>query len=102
MVTAPPEDLLDAEHPAFRVQTSEAARAFIAVKLTDLDGSAVQALTGAWFAWAARAAADGDGTRVSPVVSLRYGALIAARAYTFSGPGRALHEGEQSVWQLAL
>ncbi|MFI9275689.1 hypothetical protein ACIGXM_34030 [Kitasatospora sp. NPDC052896] len=40
-------ELLVAERPAFRVRTSEAARAFTAVKPADLDGSAVQALTGA-------------------------------------------------------
>ncbi|MGI5379934.1 SDR family NAD(P)-dependent oxidoreductase [Streptomyces sp. CA-251387] len=43
-------ELLEAGQPAFRVQTSDAARAFTAVKLTDRDGSAVQALTGAWIA----------------------------------------------------
>ena len=32
----------------FRVQTSERARGFVAMKLGDLDGSAVQALTGSW------------------------------------------------------
>jgi len=36
--------------PPFRVQTSEAARAFVAVKLADLDGAAVQALTATWVA----------------------------------------------------
>ncbi|WP_420031439.1 SDR family NAD(P)-dependent oxidoreductase [Streptomyces sp. cg28] len=41
-------DLLTCERPAFRVQTSERARAFVAVKLKDLDGSALQALTGTW------------------------------------------------------
>ncbi|MFI2371592.1 SDR family NAD(P)-dependent oxidoreductase [Streptomyces sp. NPDC018833] len=45
---APIVELLEAEQPAFRVQTSDAARAFTAVKLTDGDGSAVQALTSAW------------------------------------------------------
>ncbi|GAA2281721.1 MULTISPECIES: SDR family NAD(P)-dependent oxidoreductase [Kitasatospora] len=43
-------ELLEAQRPAFRVQTSDAARAFTAVKLNDGDGSAVQALTGAWIA----------------------------------------------------
>lgn len=42
--------LLEAERPAFRLQTSEAARAFTAVKLADGDGSAVQKLTGSWVA----------------------------------------------------
>ena len=42
--------LLEAERPAFRLQTSDAARAFTAVKLADGDGSAVQALTGGWVA----------------------------------------------------
>ncbi|MFI9271413.1 SDR family NAD(P)-dependent oxidoreductase [Kitasatospora sp. NPDC052896] len=36
--------------PAFRLQTSAAARGFAGVKLSDLDGSAVQRLTGAWIA----------------------------------------------------
>jgi NAD(P)-dependent dehydrogenase (short-subunit alcohol dehydrogenase family) len=40
--------LLDGERPAFRVQTSDAARAFVGVKLADVDGSAVQRLTAAW------------------------------------------------------
>ncbi|MEV6973750.1 SDR family oxidoreductase [Kitasatospora sp. NPDC093806] len=43
-------ELLTAERPAFRVLTSDAARAFTGVKLADPDGSAVQALTGAWIA----------------------------------------------------
>jgi len=43
-------DLLAAEHPAFRVQTSDAARAFTTAKLADHDGSAVQSLTAAWVA----------------------------------------------------
>ncbi|GHF88449.1 short-chain dehydrogenase/reductase [Kitasatospora xanthocidica] len=43
-------DGLTAEHPAFRLLTSEAARAFAGAKLKDLDGSAVQTLTGAWVA----------------------------------------------------
>ncbi|GAA4839554.1 SDR family NAD(P)-dependent oxidoreductase [Kitasatospora terrestris] len=43
-------ELLAAERPAFRVLTSEAARAFAGVKLKDLDGSAVQAMTGGWVA----------------------------------------------------
>lgn len=41
-------DLLLAEHPAARVQTSEFARAFVSTKLADLDGSAVQNLTAGW------------------------------------------------------
>jgi NAD(P)-dependent dehydrogenase (short-subunit alcohol dehydrogenase family) len=41
-------DVLTAEHPAFRTQTSDAARAFVAPKLADLDGSAVLGQTAAW------------------------------------------------------
>lgn len=41
-------DLLAAERPAFRVLTSDAARAFAGTKLKDLDGSAVQTLTNTW------------------------------------------------------
>ena len=40
--------LLDGDRPPFRVQTSDAARRFVAVKLADLDGGAVQRMTGAW------------------------------------------------------
>ncbi|WP_225728414.1 MULTISPECIES: SDR family NAD(P)-dependent oxidoreductase [unclassified Nocardia] len=43
-------ELLDAERPAFRLLTSDAARAFAGVKLADLDGSVVQALTAQWVA----------------------------------------------------
>ncbi|MGW7443464.1 SDR family oxidoreductase [Kitasatospora sp. NPDC054795] len=43
-------DLLAAERPAFRMLTSDAARAFAGVKLKDLDGSAVQGLTSGWVA----------------------------------------------------
>ncbi|WP_433723009.1 SDR family NAD(P)-dependent oxidoreductase [Nocardia sp. CA-129566] len=43
-------ELLDCERPAFRTLTSDTARAFTGMKLTDFDGSAVQALTGAWIA----------------------------------------------------
>ncbi|MFE2727618.1 SDR family NAD(P)-dependent oxidoreductase [Kitasatospora sp. NPDC059327] len=39
---------LTADHPPFRAQTSERARAFVGAKLADLDGSAVQGLTGGW------------------------------------------------------
>ncbi|TFC11868.1 SDR family oxidoreductase [Cryobacterium algoritolerans] len=42
--------LLDGDPPPFRVQTSDAARRFVAVKLADLDGAAVQRLTGGWIA----------------------------------------------------
>ncbi|MFF4378100.1 SDR family oxidoreductase [Kitasatospora sp. NPDC001547] len=42
--------LLTAERPAFRLLTSDAARAFAGTKLKDLDGSAVQALTAGWVA----------------------------------------------------
>jgi len=40
--------LLAAEEPPFRVQTSDWARQFVATKLTDVDGAAVQALTTPW------------------------------------------------------
>ncbi len=40
--------LLAADDPAFRVQTSDWARDFVATKLVDVDGSAVQALTTPW------------------------------------------------------
>jgi NAD(P)-dependent dehydrogenase (short-subunit alcohol dehydrogenase family) len=39
---------LDSDRPAFRVQTSEGARAFAGTKLADVDGSSIQALTGTW------------------------------------------------------
>ena len=42
--------LLDAEEPAFRVQTSSGAAAFAGIKLGDLDGSAVQGMTAGWVA----------------------------------------------------
>ncbi|MET8627885.1 SDR family NAD(P)-dependent oxidoreductase [Kitasatospora sp. NPDC004669] len=45
---APIIDALTADRPPFRVQTSEWARDFVATTLADLDGSAVQTLTGAW------------------------------------------------------
>ncbi|MDK9498115.1 SDR family NAD(P)-dependent oxidoreductase [Streptomyces katrae] len=45
---APITEALTTERPAFRVQTSDWARDFVATKLTDLDGSAVQAMTSAW------------------------------------------------------
>ncbi|WP_406404134.1 SDR family oxidoreductase [Streptomyces sp. NBC_00879] len=41
-------ETLEADRPAFRVQTSDWARAFTGTKLADLDGSAVQGLTGGW------------------------------------------------------
>ncbi|WP_035802971.1 SDR family NAD(P)-dependent oxidoreductase [Kitasatospora mediocidica] len=43
-------EALTAERPAFRLQTSQAARGFVGVKLADLDGAAIQALTSAWIA----------------------------------------------------
>ncbi|KUN80982.1 short-chain dehydrogenase [Streptomyces bungoensis] len=43
-------EALDADRPAFRIQTSDWARAFVATKLADPDGSAVQGLTAAWVA----------------------------------------------------
>ncbi|MBK6012044.1 SDR family oxidoreductase [Streptomyces sp. MBT53] len=39
---------LTAERPPFRVQTSDLARELAGIKLSDLDGSAVQAVTGPW------------------------------------------------------
>ncbi|MEU9036621.1 SDR family NAD(P)-dependent oxidoreductase [Streptomyces sp. NPDC048352] len=45
---APIIEALTAEKPAFRVQTSDWARDFTGRKLSDLDGSAVQAMTAAW------------------------------------------------------
>ncbi|QTD96031.1 Putative oxidoreductase SadH [Streptomyces cyanogenus] len=45
---APIVDALTTTHPPFRVQTSQWARDFVATTLADLDGSAVQALTGTW------------------------------------------------------
>ncbi|MFE9572948.1 SDR family NAD(P)-dependent oxidoreductase [Streptomyces sp. NPDC006692] len=45
---APIVDALTAARPPFRVQTSQWARDFVATTLADLDGSAVQTLTGAW------------------------------------------------------
>lgn len=45
---APIVAVLAAERPPFRVQTSPRAREFTGVKLADLDGSAVQSLTGGW------------------------------------------------------
>lgn len=45
---APIVDALTVAHPPFRIQTSQWARDFAATALADLDGSAVQALTGAW------------------------------------------------------
>ncbi|GAA1230936.1 NAD(P)-dependent dehydrogenase (short-subunit alcohol dehydrogenase family) [Microbacterium phyllosphaerae] len=43
---------LTSDDPAFRVQTSAAATAFTAIKLADLDGSAVTGLTAGWVATA--------------------------------------------------
>ncbi|MCJ1677222.1 SDR family NAD(P)-dependent oxidoreductase [Streptomyces sp. APSN-46.1] len=45
---APVIAALTAERMPFRVQTSDWAREFVAAKLADLDGSAVQNLTGDW------------------------------------------------------
>ncbi|GAA2748843.1 MULTISPECIES: SDR family NAD(P)-dependent oxidoreductase [Kitasatospora] len=47
---APIVAALTAERPAFRIQTSDQARQFVGTKLADLDGSAVQAMTGGWVA----------------------------------------------------
>ncbi|MFD3993188.1 SDR family NAD(P)-dependent oxidoreductase [Streptomyces sp. NPDC058548] len=41
-------EALTTDRPAFRMQTSDAARAFAGAKLADLDGSLVQAATSAW------------------------------------------------------
>ncbi|WP_424887148.1 SDR family NAD(P)-dependent oxidoreductase [Streptomyces sp. XH2] len=41
-------DALTAEHPPLRAQTSDRARAFVATKLSDVDGAGVQAVTGSW------------------------------------------------------
>ncbi|WP_194915356.1 SDR family NAD(P)-dependent oxidoreductase [Catenulispora rubra] len=41
-------DVLQAEEPPFRVQTSEWARGFVGSKLADVDGSAVQATMAQW------------------------------------------------------
>ncbi len=42
--------VMTADAPAFRIQTSKQAEQFAAVKFADLDGSAVQRLTGGWLA----------------------------------------------------
>lgn len=47
---APIVEALQAADPPFRIQTSEWAREFVAAKLADLDGSAVQAMTARWVA----------------------------------------------------
>ncbi|MER5729410.1 SDR family NAD(P)-dependent oxidoreductase [Streptomyces sp. NPDC002138] len=47
---APIVEALTAETMPFRIQTSDWARDFVATKLADLDGSAVQGLTSAWLA----------------------------------------------------
>lgn len=39
---------LESPNPAFRVQTSAAAAAFVGVKVADLDGSGVTGLTAGW------------------------------------------------------
>ena len=41
-------EVLQAENPPFRVQTSEWARGFVASKVADTDGSAVQAMMAQW------------------------------------------------------
>jgi len=43
-------EVLEADAPPARAQTSEGARAFVGVKYADLDGGAVQRLTGEWVA----------------------------------------------------
>ncbi|MEC3978028.1 SDR family NAD(P)-dependent oxidoreductase [Amycolatopsis sp. H20-H5] len=42
--------VLCAESPAFRSQTSDQARGLAGIKLADLDGAAVQRVTGSWLA----------------------------------------------------
>jgi NAD(P)-dependent dehydrogenase (short-subunit alcohol dehydrogenase family) len=49
-VAAVIERVLTQPQPPFRVQTSDAARAFVGLKLADLDGSAVTGATAAWVA----------------------------------------------------
>lgn len=49
-VAAVIERVLTEAEPPFRVQTSDAARAFVGIKLADLDGSAVTGATAAWVA----------------------------------------------------
>ncbi|MFE5943961.1 SDR family NAD(P)-dependent oxidoreductase [Streptomyces sp. NPDC056480] len=43
-------EALTTDRPAFRIQTSDAARAFVGAKLADLDGSRIQTATAAWVA----------------------------------------------------
>ncbi|MEU2711536.1 SDR family NAD(P)-dependent oxidoreductase [Streptomyces sp. NPDC007205] len=43
-------EALNADRPAFRIQTSDWARTFVGTKLADVDGSAIQDLTAAWVA----------------------------------------------------
>ncbi|MGC0316212.1 SDR family oxidoreductase [Kitasatospora acidiphila] len=43
-------EVLTAERPPFRVQTSDRARTVVGLKLSDTDGSAVQAVTAGWIA----------------------------------------------------
>ncbi|MCB8901187.1 MULTISPECIES: SDR family NAD(P)-dependent oxidoreductase [unclassified Streptomyces] len=43
-------EALTTDRPAFRIQTSDAARTFVGAKLADLDGSLVQTATSAWVA----------------------------------------------------
>ncbi|MFF2051180.1 SDR family NAD(P)-dependent oxidoreductase [Leifsonia sp. NPDC058194] len=49
-VAAVIEQVLTEAEPPFRVQTSDAARAFVGLKLSDLDGSAVTGATARWVA----------------------------------------------------
>ncbi len=44
----PVVEALTAEKPQFRLQTSDWAREFVGMKLTDLDGAEIQRLTGSW------------------------------------------------------
>ncbi|MCX5232345.1 SDR family NAD(P)-dependent oxidoreductase [Streptomyces sp. NBC_00233] len=43
-------EALTTDRPAFRIQTSDAARTFVGAKLADLDGSLVQTATSTWVA----------------------------------------------------
>jgi NAD(P)-dependent dehydrogenase (short-subunit alcohol dehydrogenase family) len=45
---APIVHALTAPEPAFRLQTSDEARGFVGTKLADVDGTAIQGLTGTW------------------------------------------------------
>ncbi|MGW0995036.1 hypothetical protein [Streptomyces sp. NPDC002520] len=48
ILDVPVVEALSAERPPLRTQTSDWALDFVGTKLSDLDGSAVQNLTGGW------------------------------------------------------